>query len=95
MSLLLFVPDVSMIGYAKSRRVGAMLYNAAYCYVAPAVLGTVATLAGETLWQPWPWCGSRTSAWTAPWGTHTSTRPTSTTHTSDASGTDNTTRPFQ
>ena len=49
--LLLFVPDVFMVGYAKSHRAGAMLYNAAHSYIAPAVLGIVATLADETLWQ--------------------------------------------
>ena len=49
--LLLFVPDAFMVGYAKSHRAGAMLYNFAHSYPAPAVLGIVASLAGETLWQ--------------------------------------------
>lgn len=49
--LLLFVPDVFMAGYAKSRRAGAMLYNFAHSYPAPAVLGALASLAAEPLWQ--------------------------------------------
>lgn len=49
--LLLFVPDVFMVGYARSQRAGAMLYNVAHSYVAPAVLGAGATVAGRTLWQ--------------------------------------------
>jgi hypothetical protein len=49
--LLLLVPDVGMVGYAKSSRVGAWLYNLAHSYPAPALLGLVATIAGEPLWQ--------------------------------------------
>jgi hypothetical protein len=49
--LLLFVPDVFMAGYAKSRRAGALLYNLAHSYPAPAVLGLLATLTDEPLWQ--------------------------------------------
>jgi hypothetical protein len=49
--LLLFVPDVFMVGYAKSTRAGAVLYNAAHSYPAPALLGLLASLAGEPLWQ--------------------------------------------
>jgi hypothetical protein len=48
---LLFVPDVFMAGYAKSSQVGAMLYNAAHSYPAPAVLGALASVADEPLWQ--------------------------------------------
>ena len=49
--LLLFVPDVFMVGYAKSHRAGALLYNFAHSYPAPAVLGALATVADEPLWQ--------------------------------------------
>jgi hypothetical protein len=49
--VLLFVPDVFMVGYAKSTRAGAMLYNAAHSYPAPAVLGLLASVADEPLWQ--------------------------------------------
>jgi hypothetical protein len=49
--LLLFVPDAFMVGYAKSRRVGALLYNFAHSYPAPVVLGAFATVADERLWQ--------------------------------------------
>jgi hypothetical protein len=49
--LLLFVPDVFMAGYAKSRRAGAVLYNLAHSYPAPALLGALASVAGQPLWQ--------------------------------------------
>jgi hypothetical protein len=49
--VLLFVPDAFMIGYARSNRVGAWLYNLAHSTPAPAVLGLVATLAGRSLAQ--------------------------------------------
>ena len=49
--LLLFVPDAFMAGYAKSRRVGALLYNFAHSYPAPAVLGMLTTYADEPLLQ--------------------------------------------
>jgi hypothetical protein len=49
--LLLFVPDAFMVGYAKSRRAGALLYNFAHSYPAPAVLGALATVGDEPLWQ--------------------------------------------
>jgi hypothetical protein len=49
--LLLFVPDVFMVGYARSQRAGAWLYNVAHSYPAPTVLGAVASFAHETMWQ--------------------------------------------
>jgi hypothetical protein len=49
--LLLFVPDVFMAGYARSRRAGAALSNFAHSYPAPAALGLVATLADSTAFQ--------------------------------------------
>jgi hypothetical protein len=48
---LLFVPDVAMVGYARSRRAGALLYNAAHSYPVPALLGALAIGADEPLWQ--------------------------------------------
>ena len=49
--LLLFVPDVSMVGYARSSRLGARVYNAGHSYLAPASLGGLATVLGAPLWQ--------------------------------------------
>jgi hypothetical protein len=49
--LLLFVPDVFIIGYARSQRIGATLYNFAHSYPAPAALGALALVAGEPFWQ--------------------------------------------
>ena len=49
--LLLFVPDVGMVGYARSHRVGAWLYNGFHSYPAPALLALLATLAHEPLLQ--------------------------------------------
>ena len=49
--LLLFVPDVFMVGYARSRRLGAVLYNVAHSYPAPAALGGLAIALEESLWQ--------------------------------------------
>lgn len=49
--LLLFVPDAFIVGYARSSRVWAWLYNLGHSTPAPALLGLVATLAGRPLWQ--------------------------------------------
>ncbi len=49
--LVLFVPDVFMIGYARSQRLGAWIYNFAHSYPAPAALGAVAVLLDASLWQ--------------------------------------------
>ncbi|MEE6280910.1 DUF4260 domain-containing protein [Georgenia sunbinii] len=49
--LLLFVPDIFMVGYAKSHRLGAALYNVAHSYPVPAILGAVAVAADQPLWQ--------------------------------------------
>ena len=48
---LLLVPDVFMAGYARSSTAGAILYNAAHSYPAPAALGLLASVAEEPLWQ--------------------------------------------
>jgi hypothetical protein len=37
-ALLFLLPDLSMLGYLASRRVGAAAYNAAHSYVGPALL---------------------------------------------------------
>ena len=42
---LLFLPDLLMVGYARSSRVGATTYNLAHSYPVPAALGAFA------LWQ--------------------------------------------
>ena len=49
--LLLFVPDLFMAGYAKSHWAGALLYNVAHSYPAPAALGLLATASDEPLGQ--------------------------------------------
>lgn len=35
---LLFVPDIFMVGYAKSSRLGALMYNIGHTYLLPASL---------------------------------------------------------
>ncbi|MFS0725220.1 DUF4260 domain-containing protein [Paenibacillus sp. 1P07SE] len=42
--LLLFVPDLSMIGYAVNNKVGAYVYNAAHTYTVPLLLLLVGLL---------------------------------------------------
>jgi hypothetical protein len=49
--LLLFAPDLFMVGYARSSRTGAMLYNFAHSYPAPALMGAVALGSSNHLWQ--------------------------------------------
>lgn len=49
--LLLLLPDVLMVGYASSSRLGAVLYNAAHAYPLPALLGLWATWADRPLGQ--------------------------------------------
>lgn len=46
--LVLFLPDLFMVGYAASTRVGAVAYNIGHTYVSPLVLG----LAAVTLDSP-------------------------------------------
>jgi len=45
-ALLLFAFDVSMVGYLRDARTGALLYNLAHTYTAPLALGLVGLLAG-------------------------------------------------
>ena len=49
--LLLFLPDVLMAGYARSARAGALFYNLAHSYPAPALLGVLALAADARTWQ--------------------------------------------
>jgi hypothetical protein len=49
--LLLLAPDLFMVGYARSTRTGAALYNFAHSYPAPALLGVVAVASANHLWQ--------------------------------------------
>ena len=48
---LVLVPDVFMVGYLKSSRVGAVVYNLAHSYPAPAALGVLAYAMDQPLWQ--------------------------------------------
>lgn len=51
-AVLFFAPDISFVGYAASRTVGAVLYNAVHSYALPAVLVIVGVVSGVTiLWQ--------------------------------------------
>jgi hypothetical protein len=49
--LLLFAPDLLMVGYARSARAGAALYNVAHSYPAPALIGTIAVTTSSSLWE--------------------------------------------
>jgi hypothetical protein len=49
--LLLFVPDLFMVGYSRSTRAGAALYNLAHSYPAPALLGAIALATSNHLWE--------------------------------------------
>lgn len=46
-ALLLLAPDLSMLGYLRGPRVGALSYNAFHVYLGPALLGTAAVVAGH------------------------------------------------
>ena len=48
-ALLLFAPDVSMIGYLRGPALGAVVYNAAHVYAGPLALGVIGLLLG---WLP-------------------------------------------
>lgn len=51
-AILFFAPDLSLLGYAASRRAGAVLYNAVHSYALPAVLAIAGVLTGlAILWQ--------------------------------------------
>lgn len=44
-AMLLFLPDLSMLGYLAGPRIGALAYNALHTYVAPILLGAIGWLA--------------------------------------------------
>ena len=46
--LLLFLPDVSMLGYALNPKLGAITYNLVHTYTTPILLGALALVIG---WQ--------------------------------------------
>ena len=46
-ALLFLVPDVSLLGYFAGARAGALLYNAAHSYLAPAALIALGALAAQ------------------------------------------------
>ena len=46
---LLLVPDVSMVGYLASTRVGALTYNLGHSYPAPALLGAAGLVTDSPL----------------------------------------------
>jgi hypothetical protein len=48
---LLFLPDVAIGGYARSNRAGALAYNLAHSYPAPALVGGLALVADSPLGQ--------------------------------------------
>ncbi len=43
-AVLLLLPDVAMLGYLLSKRMGALCYNLAHSYLAPAALGLAGVL---------------------------------------------------
>lgn len=47
--LLLFVPDISMIGYLKGPKLGAITYNVVHTYVAPIVLLVIGAVVNNAL----------------------------------------------
>ncbi|WP_394349811.1 DUF4260 family protein [Roseivivax sediminis] len=51
-ALLFLAPDLSLVGYALSRKVGAGFYNAAHSYAAHVLLAVAGVLTGlALLWQ--------------------------------------------
>ncbi len=49
--LLLFLPDIALVGYARSHWTGALAYNLAHSYPAPALVGALAVLGSSTVGQ--------------------------------------------
>ncbi|MBE7733925.1 DUF4260 domain-containing protein [Devosia faecipullorum] len=47
--LLLFVPDLSFIGYAAGNRTGAIIYNLCHSYIVPLLIGLAGHLLGSDL----------------------------------------------
>jgi hypothetical protein len=48
---LLFLPDVAIAGYARSSRAGALAYDLAHSYPAPALVGALAVLSDSPVGQ--------------------------------------------
>ncbi len=48
-AVLLFAPDLSMLGYVAGTRVGAIIYNAAHATALPVALGVAGFLASSDL----------------------------------------------
>ena len=49
--LLLLAPDLFMVGYARSTKTGALLYNLAHSYALPAVVGAAGIATDSTVAQ--------------------------------------------
>ncbi len=45
-ALLLFVPDLSMLGYLRDPQLGSVTYNAVHAYVLPGLLAALSLAAG-------------------------------------------------
>lgn len=45
-ALLFLVPDLSLLGFALGKSIGAVIYDAGHTYICPFVLALVAYLAG-------------------------------------------------
>jgi hypothetical protein len=45
--LLVLIPDISMIGFVRGDRIGAILYNLGHTYLFPAVLGVFGVFASN------------------------------------------------
>ncbi|MEE6260575.1 DUF4260 family protein [Plantactinospora sonchi] len=54
--------DLSMLGYLRGPRLGALCYNLGHSYLLPALLGAVAVLAA-VLGDPVDWLGVLATAW--------------------------------
>jgi len=50
--LLFFVPDISMIGYLKNNRIGAVIYNLGHTYTSPLILVIMTFLLGFNIGHP-------------------------------------------
>jgi hypothetical protein len=48
-AVLLFAPDLSMLGYLAGTRIGAIAYNVAHTTALPIVIGVTGLLAGSDL----------------------------------------------
>jgi hypothetical protein len=48
-AVLFFAPDLSFIAYLDNPRTGALIYNAAHCYMAPVTLLTAGFALGDPL----------------------------------------------